>query len=144
MTIREATLADVPRLVAMGEQFLGSVYRGLIQGDAPTLTRFATHLVESDASVVYVAERDARIVGMIGLMRYPHPMSGETTAAEVMWWVDPAHRGCGLRLFRAGERWATAQGARVVQMIAPTVDVERLYTRLGYGPVERVFQKRIA
>lgn len=144
MTIREATAGDIPRLVAMGEQFLGSVYRGLIQGDAPTLTRFATHLVLDVGAVVYVAETGGQVVGMIGLMRYPHPMSGETTAAEVMWWVDPAHRGCGLRLFRAGERWARAQGARVVQMIAPTVDVEQLYTRLGYGPVERVFQKRIA
>lgn len=143
MTIREAILSDVPRLVAMSEHFLGSVYAGLITADHDTLTRFSSHLVTSPASVVYVAEQDDQVVGMIGLMQYPHPMSGVTTAAEIAWWVEPAFRGCGLRLLRAGEAWARRQGAQILQMIAPTDATEQLYTRLGLVPLERVYQRSL-
>lgn len=144
MTIREATSGDVDALVAMGTRFLGSVYAQKIRANADALRQFSLGLLASHDAVIYVAERHGAVVGMMGLMRYVHPMSGELTASEVMWWVDPEHRGCGVRLFRVGEAWATAPGVTVIQMIAPSPDVERFYARVGYEPVERTFQKRVA
>ncbi len=144
VTTREATPADVPALVAMGERFLASVYAQLVHANADSLRAFSTGLLASPDAVIYVAEIDAVVVGMMGLMRYMHPMSGEPTVSEVMWWMDPDARGSGVRLFRVGEAWARAQGATVIQMIAPTPDVASFYTRVGYVPVETTYQKRIA
>lgn len=127
----------------MGERFLRIVYRDLIQPHEPTLRALGLHLLTSDGSTVFVAEKAGEVLGMIGLMAYPHPMSGERTVAEVMWWVQPESRGCGLRLLRAGEDWAREQGATVLQMIAPSPETERLYERLGYVPVERTYQRRL-
>lgn len=144
MTIREATEADVDALVTMGTHFLGSVYAEKIRANPVALRRFSEGLLASPDAVIYVAEVHGAVVGMMGLMRYVHPMSGELTASEVMWWVNPERRGCGVRLFRVGEAWAAASGATVIQMIAPSPDVERFYARVGYEPVERTYQRRIA
>lgn len=146
--IRAATLADVPALVDLGRRFIRETgYRHLIRLNPPALERLAVQLImcAKAPSIVLVAERQGTLIGMFGLMAYPHPMSDDLTVAELMWWINPEARGAGLRLYRAGERWAKDQGPDVVlQMIAPTDDVETLYTRLGFVPVERTFQKRLA
>lgn len=144
MTIREATSGDIAALVAMGTRFLGSVYAQKIHANAEALTRLSLGLLASPDAVIYVAEAGGTVVGMMGLMRYEHPMSGEPTASEIMWWVEPDARGSGVRLFRVGEAWAKATGATVIQMIAPSPEVERFYTRVGYEPVERTYQRRIS
>lgn len=143
-TLREATLADVEALVAMGERFLASVYAQKIHANADALRTFATALINGESSIIFVAQRGGRVVGMMGLLAYVHPMSNEPTVTEVMWWVDPEQRGPGLQLFRLGESWAAQRGATVVQMIAPSPEVERFYTRVGYEPVERTYQRRLA
>lgn len=144
MTIREATTGDVDSLVSMGERFLGSVYAQKIHANPVALRQLSESLIASPDAVIYVAEVHSAVVGMMGLMRYVHPMSGELTASEVMWWVDPERRGSGVRLFRVGEQWARDSGATVIQMIAPSPEVERFYERFGYEAVERTFQKRVA
>lgn len=129
----------------MGARFINeTTYAGLINVNLDALERLAVQLLTGDSSLLLVADRGDTLIGMFGLMVYPHPMSGDLTAAELMWWINPEARGSGLRLLRAGERWAVERGALVLQMIAPTANVERLYTRLGFVPVERTFQKRIA
>lgn len=144
MTIREATTNDVNALVAMGTRFLDSVYARKIHANADALRSLSVGLLASADAVIYVAELGSEIVGMMGLMRYVHPMSGELTASEVMWWVDPERRGSGIRLFRVGEAWAQDSGATVIQMIAPSPEVERFYVRAGYEPVERTYQRRLS
>jgi GNAT superfamily N-acetyltransferase len=59
------------------------------------------------------------------------------------WWVEPGHRGIGVRLYYALERWARARGAVALQMIAPTEAVAAIYRRLGYGAIETIYQKRL-
>ena len=157
MTIRAATLADVPALVAMGRRFRAeTAYRDLLAESVPQLTAMATRLVEGPASVVLVAEggagdRDAdaaagALVGMIGLVVFPHHLSAERIAGEVMWWVDPAARGVGIALLTAAERWAAEAGAEAIHLIAPAdaeARLEPLYTRRGYQPFERAYQRRV-
>lgn len=144
MTIRPAMASDIDALVAMGVRFLGSVYAQKIRANADALRALSVGLLASPDAVIFVTEVHGQVVGMMGLMRYVHPMSGELTASEVMWWVDPEHRGSGVRLFRVGEAWARASGATVIQLIAPSREVEQFYERVGYEPVERTYQRRIA
>lgn len=143
-TIRPATLADVSALVTMGVRFIRETqYAPLITVNPLALRALAVQLIESVAnpSILLVAERDGVLIGMFGLMVYPHPMSWDRTAAELMWWSDSP--GYGMRLFRAGKRWAIDQGAVILQMIAPTEEVAAIYMRVGFKPVETTWQCRL-
>jgi GNAT superfamily N-acetyltransferase len=142
--VRPATGADVPRIVEMGMRFAQMVYGARLRPDPEALSALALRLMGMADSTLLVAEQDGAVVGMIGMMVYRHPMSAELVGTEVAWWIDPEHRGIGLRLLRAGETWARAQGAVTFQMIAPTPDVERLYERMGFERMETTFQRRLS
>ncbi len=142
--IREAVSDDVPALVALGMHFLGTVYRTSIVPDPVALETLALHLLAGEASTILVAERDGEVIGMIGMIVFAHPMSGVRTASEVMWFVHERARGSGMKLFRAAEAWALAQGAEQLQMVAPSLAVGRVYAKLGFAPVEQLFQRRLS
>lgn len=140
--IREATTADVPRLVVMGTRFLTeSAYRGRVTINPVQMADTVHMLLASPIGTVFVAERDGEVVGMIGLLCFQHPISGEATVAELFWWVEPEHRGNGVRLLKRAEQWAREQGATHVHMVAPTPDVGALYTALGYELLESTYQR---
>lgn len=144
VTIRSATIADIPRLVEMGMRFLrtGSYQRHLAE-NPEQIAATARQMVESPDAAVFVAETDRRIVGMLAVFCYQHPLSGERVASELVWWVDPESRGAGLRLLRVAEQWAAAHGARALQMIAPDEHVGRLYEHRGYCRMETLYQRTV-
>lgn len=143
-TIREATADDLPRVVEMGRDFLqASTYRTLYAENTTQMGLLAMRLILDPQSAILLAMHDDRAVGMIGLIAYRHFISDEPIAGEVFYWVDEGSRGAGVRLLRAAERWAREHGALAIQMIAPDDRAERLYTALGYQPVERTFQRSL-
>lgn len=142
--IREARTSDTPALVAMGLRFLReSCYRGRIRENAEQMASLVTLLVEQPHGVVFVSERAGQVTGMIGLLLFDQPLSGDRMATELFWWVEPEHRGQGVRLLKHAETWARAQGAKALQMIAPTEGVEQLYRRLGYDRIEVAYQRAL-
>lgn len=145
--IRRATVEDVDRIVQMGERFIReTTYRDLLPPDPPAMTVFVGALVASRvglASVVFVDEREGALVGMLGLFLYQHPMSNQREAVECFWWQEPEYRGAGLRLLREANQWAAQERATVLRMIAPTVEVERLYERLKFRRIETTYAKEI-
>lgn len=107
--IRAATLADVPRLVAMGAQFLGSSSYAATLADSPDqMARVASFLIADARGLLVVSTAAGRVTGMLGMMIFPHFLSGELVAGELFWWVEPEARGAGLRLLRHAEAWAAA------------------------------------
>lgn len=147
--IRVGQPADRPRLVAMGCQFVQDTgYRDRLPLNPEALAALADRLLSGgDDVTLLVADVDDAPVGMLGLMAYTHPMSGERVTSEAVWWVDPAVRGgtLGVRLLRAGEQWARDRGAVALQMIQP-VEADRvgaLYAALGYAPVETTWMRRL-
>lgn len=139
--IRAASLVDVPRMVEMGQRFRNETVYAAQRHPWTEMATLAARLIVSDAAIVLVAERDGRVVGMFGALLFAHHLTGLQTAGELFFWVEPEHRGCGVRLLRRAERVATARGAVSMQMIAPTPDVETLYGRLGYTPLEVAYEK---
>jgi len=136
---RQATEDDTSALVWMLREFVTSTKYRKFVGDSPeALNGFLQSLMTNDSAAIFVAERDARVVGMIGVLGYVHPMSGETVAGELFWWLDPEHRGAGGWLLRRAESWARGYGAKSLQMIAPfdKPHIGEMYRRLGYEPVE--------
>lgn len=143
-TIREATVADLPAVLAMFRTFVQSqAYREYIGDNPEKSAAFLTFLMTSADATIFVSEKAGAIIGMLGLMVYDHPMSGERVGSETFWWLNPEHRGYGGWLLRRGERWAKARGVKRLQMMAPAGNtrVALTYERLGYARVEVIFQK---
>lgn len=129
----------------MGTRFLTETeYAGRVPVNPPAMTRTLEMLITSEVGAVFVSERNQQVTGMIGLFVFEHPLTGALAAHEMFWWVDPEHRGQGIRLLKWAEEWAREAGAQHVHMIAPSRAVERVYERLGYGYVEAAYQKAIA
>lgn len=146
MTIRHATDADVPALLAMAQAFVAQTkYHGLITLSLEHLETLTRNVLAAPGGQVWIAQKDETPIGMLAMGLFEHPMSGERVASEVVWWVDPAYRGSsvGRRLLRAAETWATEQHAALLQMVAPDARVGRFYEALGYVSVETAYQRRL-
>lgn len=145
MHIRPATIDDLDALAVMGEHFLQQTeYAAMLACSPVHLRDFAVRCVTGalgQSDILVSDTGDGTLTGMIGLMVAPHPFSGERVAGELFWWVEPAHRGHGVRLLRAGEAWARAHDAVRFQMVAPNARVGHLYRRLGFAPLETTYQR---
>lgn len=128
----------------MGERFLTeTAYRGRVTVNPAQMAVLVAQLLDGETGAIFVSEREGAVVGMIGLLAFVHPIAGELTVAEVFWWVEPEHRGGGVRLLKRAEQWARALGAVKLFMIAPTAEVGQLYERLGYESLETCYQRAL-
>lgn len=149
MSVRRAAIQDTPALVRMACRFIAeSSYRGVVTPDPLHQAKLVAFL--QDHGGLFVAERRKLLepVGFIAFAATPAILTGELTACEVGWWVEPEFRkgGAGLELLDAGEEWARHIGAGEIQMIAPIgsdVDVTKIYQRRGYRPLETLWSKRL-
>ncbi len=144
-TYREATADDLPRVVAMFAEFVAtSQYRHYVGNDPRHSAAMIQTLIDDpDRALFVVDDAEVGVIGMLGLLIFTQPFSGERVASELFWWLDPAHRGHGGWLLKRGESWARAHGAIRMSMMAP-VDKPRVaetYEKLGYAEVERIFQR---
>jgi len=100
-------------------------------------------LIESEQGLPLIAVEGETVVGLLLVLVYHDHLTDEWIAGELAWWVDPDRRGIGLRMLRLAETWARQQGAQRLQVMAPSPEVERLYERLGYRPLERTYDRRL-
>jgi GNAT superfamily N-acetyltransferase len=142
--IRDAAHDDLDAIVAMGRRFLAETdYRDRISENPAQMRVIAERLIDVDEGALLVSDRDGALTGMIGLFVFRHPISDEVFATELFWWVEPEHRGQGIRLLRRAEAWAADKGAKALQMIAPTPQVARVYAALGYAHIEDSYQREL-
>ena len=143
-TIRRAGPEDMQRLVEMGQRFVNeTTYSGFVTINPERLSNTIIALSMNPDATILVSENGAGVNGMIALMVYDHPYSGQRTAFEVVWWVEPEARGEGLKLLSAAEGWARENGAKAMQMVAPTPRVGQLYEKHGYHLVESSYQRSL-
>lgn len=66
-------------------------------------------------------------------------------AHEIAWWVDPEHRGGSIDMLKKYESWAVEQGAKLIEVKSLNIfkDVEKIYERMGYNPIETSWVKVI-
>lgn len=142
--IREATKEDIPRIQEMGSRSLREgPYKDLV-GDNPEQTgKLALDVLQK--GMILVSEEDGKLTGLLGFIVFPHYFSGELTAGEVMWYVEPEYRHSftALALLRGAERLARNFGAKYMQFTAPTAEVGKAYEALKYQQVEVSFQKAL-
>lgn len=149
--IREATAADIPRIIEMGRNFLLSgPYRDIMPDNPEVATSLAEKLVAYPKAKVLVAEEGGKVIGVFAFVIYPHYYSGLPTAGELIWHVLPEYRrmtsftnGPALNLLNEAEKLAKEMGAVQMHLTAPTVEVGALYKRRGYQQVEIGFQRAL-
>ena len=146
MTIREATLDDLPRLLELAEHFHAStIYASLVPWAPAAVEALMVQVITQQngiVGVVLVATVDNSIEGMLGLVVLPHPMSGQLCAEELAWWVEPEHRQgtIGPRLLVTGIDWCRQKGAVVLKLVSPSGStVGTFYKRWGAVEVETAY-----
>jgi Acetyltransferase (GNAT) family len=140
--IRLADPSDVPALVAMGRAQMAELYPSMAD-DPGQLTATCEWLLAHPDGVVAVDDGPP-LRGMIGVLSFRHPMSGEPTATEMFWFMEKRHRGsAGVRLLHWAERWAQARGVQRFHMSTPPGRVESLYLALGYHVRELTYEKTL-
>ena len=144
--IRNATHADIPRIVEMAGKFYGQTrYAGI----APMAKESAAGLaiVMMEQGVMLLAEANGAVAGMVGLFIEPFTFNIEKTmATELVWWVDPEHQrsGIGAELLSAIEPACRDRGADVIRMMCLAGQceaAEAIYSRMGYMPSEHAYTK---
>lgn len=140
MTIRVATLDDLPRILDLGE---------LLHRESPRWSRLRfsreraaecmRRCIEDARGVIFVAERNGEVVGGIAGWAEQHWASEDVVAQEVSFFMTPGARGsmAATRLICALRAWAEMRGAVWLQAGTSTgLDPERtagLYERLGFS-----------
>lgn len=157
MKIRAATLDDVPAIEAMALRFYPLSPYPAIYGDMPPQQAAGLAIVAMQGmqeagiapGVMLVAEDDAGdLVGMLSLFLDAATFTPRVVAGELVWWMEPEHRGGmgAVRLVREAEREAKARGAHVIRMAVLGTSPEEAHeilVRLGYAPTEWIHSKRL-
>ena len=148
--IRDATPADVPSIVTLGERFFKAAeWHKVATWHAPSITATLERMIAAPEAILLVAEASGAVVGMAGAMTYPaYFNAAQTMGSELFWYVDPAHRsGCGAAMLDTMETRARELGCKAFIMGAVATQrpetMARVYARRGYRPAEQTFIKAL-
>jgi len=148
--IRQATQEDVIDLAILGKQFVRESQNELLGWNSQKVYDSLFDAIDRDDFCVLVLE-DARdnIVGMLIGFVAPCFFSDVKQAAEIVWYVDPEHRGSktSLKMVALYEEWAGFREAVYTTLVNLNVlkgdKVAKLYGRMGYKMVENTFTKEL-
>ncbi len=145
MVIREAKGEDIPRILEMAARFIHETsYREQVAENPEQMAHTLAFAMQRDKGRVLVAEQDGRLSGMLIFLLFPHYVSGEKIAGELVWWVEPEFRygKAALLLLKEAKKMATELGAVKMQMVAPVTapKVGQMYAKLGYTAIETSYQ----
>lgn len=139
--IRAASPEDIPALLKLAPAFYAeTIYSRFFTFNPLSAEAILRGLIDSSTSIVFMPE-DA--TGAAAVSCASNFISGERSAVEVLWWVDPSHRRTGMKLKRCIEEWAHAEGCKTIVLSAPedNLALQALLPRIGYHPLERVYIK---
>lgn len=134
--IREATVSDIPEIMAMGKAFADEAgVTERVGWDDTAVHTLLEQLIDSPDGILLVGDRC-----MIGGLVFAHPFSGRRVFQEMFW---RSHGREGLRLLQAAEDKARELGAERSVMIGmhDLPSVGKLYARRGYEPAEQAYIK---
>ncbi len=149
--IREAFEADIPRIVEMGTRFLKEgPYRDQL-GEPVKAAELALQIIKNqNGRILLYVDDEGKIQGVLAMIVFPHYFTGELTAGEIIWYIEPESRNGksfdtipALQLMRAAEALAKLMGATRMQFTAPIGNVGKIYERFGYHAIETSYQREL-
>lgn len=134
MSIRRATLDDLPRLLKYCEAFQKESPWCVIPFNRLKMESFLRGLMVKHSGCLLISD-----YGMIAGIITPHPFISVVGAQEVLWYTSKKSPRGGFKLLSAFEEWAGDNGATAVMMSTlgdtPT-RLNKLLKRFGYQQFE--------
>jgi GNAT superfamily N-acetyltransferase len=104
-------------------------------------------LIETGIGTIFFEEKEGMPIGMIGGVTHPDINSGEMTATEFFWYVDPNYKGSGLKLLKKFEEWAKDKDCVNIVMVHLENNMpeklKRIYLKKGFCHIESHYSKRL-
>ena len=139
-TLRIATPADTSALAEL------ATHLGYPSTEADMAARFA-RIVGRDDYETFVAEREGRVVGFVGVMHGLSYVYDPPYARLLALVVEPGERGrgTGAALAREAERWAREHGSDSLHLTTRLhrEDAHRFYEGLGYERTGARYVKKL-
>jgi GNAT superfamily N-acetyltransferase len=147
---RPATKEDVIDLAILGKQFVKESKNNYLGWDATKVYNSLFDVIErDDFCVIVLEEEEDGVVGMFIALVTPCFFSNLKQAVEIVWYVDPDHRGSrtALKMLSMYEEWADFRDAVCVNLVNLDIlngeKVKKMYERKGYRLVENTFVKEL-
>lgn len=145
MSIRPATLVDMPQMLLNARKFIDTtVYKDIPYNQDSMRDAFLQMLEDG---LLLVAEENGVHLGGVGAVRGPLYLNDRISIAqERFWWVEPSERsaGIGKGLLIAIEKAAKDAGCAYLCMIAlANTGVEKVYEKFGYSLSEMNYLKAL-
>lgn len=146
MQVRQAKIQDRDEFVRLANLFLTESSYPIKMNLMKLMTSFL-RAIELDEIVLFVAEDNNKLVGMLVGVVNESLFSNDKIASELAWFVEKEYRGTSmaLRLLAEFEKWAKLQDCSFIAMIDlhRVNDLENMYNKLGYELAEKTYMKKV-
>lgn len=150
MSVREATVADFPRVLELVRQFQTTSVHGCMPFSEERAGGMVNACIHDPMMCAFVWEREPGLIAGLYMGRVgPWWHTEELAAFDIAFYIDPDHRGgWGARpLYRAFRDWARSKGAKTIWPgTSSGIDVERaagFYLRQKLEKIGYVFFGRL-
>lgn len=138
--IREATVDDIPHIVAMGAKMAAQAKLDEHVGYDPESVANTLEFLIKNPDGILICDDD----GMIGGLAHPHPFNLSVKVGQELFWYSESN---GAALLEAAEAKAKTIGVKFWTMICEESmrpqAVGRLYKRRGYRLLEHSYIKEL-
>ena len=104
-------------------------------------------LEETGSLKIITARQEKKLVGYAAYVISPSLHYSDQIIADAdVFWLDPDYRKgmAGMRLFKHAEKVLKSYGVtRVLNKVKIHFDVGKVFERMGYDPIERVYSKSL-
>lgn len=145
MKIRIIESHEMGRVAAFMKQFEQATK--FVTVDVEYAAKRYEKMIDDGLATVLIAEKNGVMLGGLGFINAPDLHNGEMIAVETFWFVAPEHRGIGIHLLNAFEKWAKENGSDKTAMIHLTDSMperlKRLYLKRGYRLIEKHYVREV-
>jgi N-acetylglutamate synthase-like GNAT family acetyltransferase len=149
MKIRQASRFDIPRLIELMKHYREqSPLACLKQSNNETYVESVLYHITLGKGVIYVAEHEGLVVGMIVAIKNQNIWDPEIyTYNELAYWVEPEHRGTSagfklLKRYQEAAEQAKVLGTIKYYTITKMINSPDLsYDRFGFRKLEEMWEQ---
>ena len=148
-SVREAVEDDVIEFHVLGKMFVRESKNNFLGWSAIKVHDSLLDAIGREDFCVFALQCDNEIVGMFIGFVAPCFFSDVIQATEIVWYVEPDHRGSrkALEMLDLFEEWAEFKGAVCSNLMNLDVlnadKVAKMYNKRGYRLVENTFVKEL-
>lgn len=149
MELRSLTLEEVPLCLPHGPAFMHEMQVPWAFNPDSFLAHWQA-LYGVGKGEIFGVWQDSTVIAGLGAMEFIETHCGMKMAIESFWFTSSSARGttAALRLLNRFESWASERGCVetwLAHLVGPRAEqLDRIYRKRGYGPIETIYRKVIA